>query len=110
MTIDQQINRMQEAIKAMEESLSEIKTILSEVERSIQTPLLTKRISVESQKKVLLSVNEVSELLGLSRPTVYTLLHRSDFPSLQIGRRVMVNAKLLQKWVDEQVMLRKREQ
>lgn len=33
----------------------------------------------------LMSAIELAEYLGISRNTAYTLLHRSDFPSVKIG-------------------------
>ena len=37
------------------------------------------------ENKLLLSATEVSNLLGLSRPSVYQLMHRADFPMIRIG-------------------------
>ena len=38
--------------------------------------------------------------LGVSVPIAYELAHRKDFPSFQIGGRIVVNRRLLEKWVD----------
>lgn len=35
--------------------------------------------------KLLLSITEVSELLGISRPSTYQLAHRADFPVVHLG-------------------------
>lgn len=53
-------------------------------------------------EKLALSVQETAELLGISVPLVYQLVAREDFPSLKIGRRTVVNKRLLQRWLDEQ--------
>lgn len=52
--------------------------------------------------KLTLSVTETAEILGVSRPTVYTLIHRDDFPSFRVGRRTLISRTGLEKWVEEQ--------
>lgn len=52
--------------------------------------------------KLALSVQETAELLGVSVPTVYQLVGRTDFPSVKIGRRTVINRRLLQRWLDAQ--------
>ena len=48
-----------------------------------------------SQKKLALSVSEVSKLLGLSRSITYELIRTSQIPSIRLGRRILVpQAKL----------------
>lgn len=46
---------------------------------------------------------EAAEALGLSRPTLYTLLHRADFPSFKVGSRTLISAEGLRAWVRRQV-------
>lgn len=53
-------------------------------------------------EKLALSISDVAELLGVSKPTVYELIHRSDFPSFKIGKRVLVSRARLAEWVDAQ--------
>lgn len=52
--------------------------------------------------KVTLSVTETAAVLGVSRPTVYTLLHRQDFPAFRVGGRTLVSAEGLREWVAAQ--------
>ena len=52
--------------------------------------------------KVTLSVTETASALGVSRPTVYTLLHRQDFPAFKVGGRTLVSAEGLREWVAAQ--------
>lgn len=49
--------------------------------------------------KIALSVTETAAALGVSRPTVYTLLHRQDFPAFRVGGRTLVSAEGLREWV-----------
>ena len=37
------------------------------------------------------SAAEAARLLGISRPTLYQLLNREDFPSFRVGNRVLVS-------------------
>lgn len=48
------------------------------------------------------STAEAARLLGVSRPTIYTLLNREDFPSFHVGNRVLVSVAGLQEWIDRQ--------
>lgn len=49
------------------------------------------------------SVTEVAKLLGISKPTVYTLIRREDFPSLKVGNRTLISYEGLKAWVTAQV-------
>ena len=52
-------------------------------------------------EKMLLTIPEVAQALGLSRSTVYnSLLHRPDFPVIRLGGSVRVNREKLQAWLD----------
>ena len=54
-------------------------------------------------EKLTLSVEEAGKLLGVSRQVAYRLIHRPDFPTIQIGRRVLIPKKQLEEWMDRQV-------
>ena len=45
---------------------------------------------------------EAARLLGISRPTLYQLLNRVDFPSFRVGTRVLICVSGLQEWIDRQ--------
>ncbi len=49
-----------------------------------------------------LSVTEAAKLLGISRPTLYTLLHREGFPAFKLGGRTLISAEGLREWVRAQ--------
>ncbi len=53
-------------------------------------------------EKLALSVTEAAALLGVSRPTVYELINREDFPSFRIGTRRVISRAGLEKWVEAQ--------
>lgn len=50
-------------------------------------------------KKITLSIEETAAALGVSRPTVYNLLHKQGFPAFRVGGRTLVSAEGLQRWV-----------
>lgn len=55
-----------------------------------------------SEEKLAMSVSETAAALGVSRPTVYTLLHKRDFPSFRVGGRTLVSVDGLRAWVAAQ--------
>lgn len=48
------------------------------------------------------SVTEAAEALGVSRRTMYGLLHRAGFPTLKVGGRRLISRELLAEWVRTQ--------
>ena len=52
--------------------------------------------------KLAYSPAETAEALGMSRPVVYTLLKREDFPAFKVGSRTLVSAEGLREWVQRQ--------
>lgn len=56
------------------------------------------------ENKMLLSISEAAAALGISRPTVYQLIHADDgFPIIRVGGRVLIPTKQLEDWIDAQV-------
>lgn len=53
-------------------------------------------------QKLTLSVTEAAQRLGVSRTTMYQIVKIKGFPTVQIGNRVLVSVRGLEKWVDEQ--------
>lgn len=52
--------------------------------------------------KAALSITECAEALGVSRPTVYELVRRADFPAFKLGRRTLISRSGLEDWVKAQ--------
>ena len=48
------------------------------------------------------SVTEAAEVLGISRPSMYNLIHAEGFPTLKVGNRRLISKELLAEWVKEQ--------
>ena len=48
---------------------------------------------------LLLNAKQLADLLGVSDSSVYELIHEDDFPSLRIGKRIVVPKEELRKWI-----------
>ncbi|MDE6590211.1 MAG: helix-turn-helix domain-containing protein, partial [Oscillospiraceae bacterium] len=48
------------------------------------------------------SVTEAAAALGISRRSMYDLIHREDFPTLRVGGRRLISKELLAEWVKNQ--------
>lgn len=52
-------------------------------------------------EKLTVTVAEAADMLNLSKPVVYDLCKRSDFPALRIGRKVLIPTDRLREWVND---------
>ena len=48
----------------------------------------------------MLTANELAGALGISRAGAYALIHSKGFPTLKIGKRLMVPKDKLATWID----------
>ena len=56
-----------------------------------------------ASEKLVLNADELAAALGICRPAAYDLLHRRDFPSIQITpRRFVVPKAALEAWLLQQ--------
>ena len=51
------------------------------------------------QLPLLLNVKHLAALLGVSDSSVYELIEEEDFPSLRIGKRIVIPKEKLRKWI-----------
>lgn len=49
----------------------------------------------------ILNANQLAEILGISRASAYQLLHMDSFPTLRIGKRMIVPKEKLMLWIDQ---------
>lgn len=54
------------------------------------------------QLPITLSANQVAQVLGISRANAYTLMHAKSFPTIQIGKRMVVPKNKLIEWMEAQ--------
>lgn len=52
-------------------------------------------------ERLALSVKETAEALGVSRQTVYRMIHSEGFPSKKLGRRRVIYMAQLLEWMKE---------
>ena len=55
------------------------------------------------QLPLTLSAEDVAAVLGISRTNAYALLHREDFPTLRIGKRLLVPRDRFIRWINESI-------
>ena len=48
----------------------------------------------------MLNVNDVADILDLSKTKVYELMNSSEFPTLRIGKRMMVSKEQFVNWIN----------
>ena len=48
------------------------------------------------------TVDDLCDLLQVSRPTAYSLVHRDGFPVIRVGRRFLIPRAGLERWLEEQ--------
>lgn len=51
-------------------------------------------------RRLTLSIDEVAEILGISRGLVYGLVARGELPSIRFGRRILVPKKAVDELVN----------
>jgi excisionase family DNA binding protein len=64
--------------------------------------LTTTYTSLE-QLPITLKAEEVAQVLGISRANAYVLMHSADFPTLRIGKRMVVPKDKLIEWINKQI-------
>ena len=57
---------------------------------------------IYSNFPAVLNATQLAKKLGISRAGAYQLLHRADFPTLKIGKRLLVPRDKLDAWIDGQ--------
>lgn len=60
------------------------------------------QISSKDQLPMILGADDVSLILGISRAKAYQLFHRKDFPTIKIGKRLLVSRDRFFTWLDSQ--------
>lgn len=53
-----------------------------------------------------ITVDQVSAVMGINRGAAYDLAHREDFPKIQIGRRIVIPKDAFSNWLNEEATRR----
>ena len=60
-----------------------------------------KQMNSYEELPLTLCAEDVASVLGISRTNAYALLHREDFPTLHIGKRLLVPREEFIQWIRE---------
>ena len=64
---------------------------------------MSEKYTSYEQLPLSLNAEDVARVLGISRANAYTLMHSKDFPTLTIGKRMVVPRDKLLAWMDDQM-------
>ena len=51
--------------------------------------------------KMTLSVREAAELIGISKPKMYELIHSNEIPSIHVGKKIVIARQALLDWLSK---------
>ena len=51
--------------------------------------------------KMTLSVREAAELIVVSKPKMYELIHSNEIPSIHVGKKIVIARQALMDWLSE---------
>ena len=102
-----EIQRAQERLNAMQRRQGQVTaperdTGPVSIPAALYSITITEAGWLECTPRWLLSIQEVTRLLGLSRNTLWTLPKEADFPVFPLGRRVLVDVDSLLTWIRAQ--------
>ena len=53
-------------------------------------------------EKLTVTMDEMAKIVGVRRATAYELIHKEGFPTVRIGRRIVIPLDSLKRWLEEQ--------
>jgi len=56
---------------------------------------------MENKERLVYTIPQVAELLGLSQSYVYQLVKEDVIPSIKLGRRRVISKEKFHKWLEE---------
>ena len=89
--IANELNTIAQQLTELADNLQKIEAAMPDI--SIPTEI--------AQKKEVLSITELAEALSISRSTAFQLAHRDDFPSIRIGKRILIPRTKLINWINK---------
>ncbi|MEX1377133.1 MAG: helix-turn-helix domain-containing protein [Eubacteriales bacterium] len=63
---------------------------------------MNKDKSEYNELPTMLNASEISEVLGISKAKAYELMNSREFPTLRIGKRMMVSKEQLIHWINKE--------
>ena len=61
---------------------------------------MSEKITSYDQLPLILNAEDVAKILGISKSAVYGLFHMSGFPTLRVGKRMLVPRDKFIAWLD----------
>ena len=58
---------------------------------------------MKNEEKILLTIAETSERLGMTKNKVYELAKTKDFPIISVGKRKYIAASKLNEWAESHI-------
>lgn len=62
-----------------------------------------RKYSSLDQLPLSLNADDIAEVLNISRGNAYTLLHREDFPTIRIGKRMVAPRDRFLEWMKKEL-------
>ena len=59
-------------------------------------------MKAQTNERLTLTPEDAAKQLGVSKPTMYALCNRKDFPSVRVGRKIIIPLVALEKWLEAQ--------
>lgn len=60
-----------------------------------------KPLEEEKNERLMLSIDQAAEILGIGISLMYQLSRTDGFPVTKIGRRSLISKKALEEWIDK---------
>ncbi len=80
-----------------------IKSTVQEVLSTIlldEEPEITANVDRSKPEKLAVTVQEAADMLGVSKPTMFELLHTGSINHKRIGKKILIPYKTLVDWVN----------
>ncbi|MGG1518749.1 helix-turn-helix domain-containing protein [Paenibacillus oryzisoli] len=55
----------------------------------------------KDQERICFTVSELAEILPLGKNSLYKLVNRNDFPKVKVGKKILIPAIGLTKWLED---------
>lgn len=59
-------------------------------------------MNAQTNERLTLTPEEAAKQLGVSMPTMYQLCNKKGFPSVRVGRKIIIPLASLEKWLEAQ--------
>lgn len=63
------------------------------------TTQVDKNLSVDTDKKMTMSVEELAEELQISKTTIYTMVSQNEIPHKKVRGRILFHRATIEKWL-----------